>query len=139
MRNINFIKWIMKSNIRRWVLFLPISMICTLIASILWMILNQISMDRLMISTESFAYNIYYMPTSGIIAGFIFIYIGGYIAPLTKIGLILFALHLIYCCMSIYNYIFRFGQPDYWMVLFYIFCIVGSLVALIYLKNEFKE
>ncbi len=139
MEKLIFVKWIMESNFRRWVLFFPFSVICTLIASILWMLLTKISLGRILISSESFSYNLYFMPTSGLIAGYVFIYTGGYVAPHYKITLLLFGVHFLYCVLAIYNYAFRFNSPDYWMIVYFFSCLVSSIIALDNLKIQFKK
>jgi hypothetical protein len=131
------LKWIMETNLRRWLLFLPLSIVSALLGNILWEFINQISMGR-MISTDSFLYNLYNMPVSGIITGFIFVYVGGYIAPHRNTIIFLVSIVIITSLASILGDIFVFKSPDYWMCLFCIFHIIGAFIGRSYLNNGKK-
>lgn len=138
MSDYKIVKWIMETNLKRWLLFLPISFVSAFLVGFIWEIINRISMGRL-ISTESFLYNMYNMPISGLITGFIFIYVGGYIAPHKVVSIFLLGLIIIVCVLLLFGNIFMFEKTDYWICLYSIFIIIGSFIARNYLKNERKE
>ena len=129
------ISWIMKTKFRRWVLFLPIAIILSLLSNIIWETLNAISMGR-MISTDSFLYNIYNIPISGLLAGFIFVYVGGYIAPNKYGRIFLIILIIILSLLVAIRDIRMVDNMDYWTSLFSIFLVIGAFSAQNYLKNE---
>jgi hypothetical protein len=137
MDNSKILKWIMETNLRRWLLFLPLSTVSALLGNIVWEIINQISMGR-MISTESFLYNLYNMPVSGIITGFIFVYVGGYIAPHRNTIIFLVSFVIFTSLASLLGDIFVFKSPDYWMYLFNLFQIIGAFIGRSYLNNGKK-
>ena len=131
------LKWIMGTDLRRWLLFLPLSIVSALLGNLIWEIINRISMGR-MISTDSFLYNLYNMPISGIITGFIFVYVGGYISPHKNAKIFLLIIALILSLMVLLGNIFVFKNTDYWIVLFNIFLVIGSFMGHNYLKDEGK-
>jgi len=131
------LKWIMETNLRRWLLFLPLSIVSALLGNIVWEFINLISMGR-MISIESFLYNIYNKPISGIITGFIFVYVGGYIAPHRDTRIFLLSIVIIMSLLTLFGDIFVLESPDYWGWLFSIFLIVGSFIGRNYLNNGEK-
>ncbi len=125
--------WIMKNNLRRWILFLPLSILCVILGGLVWDILDAISIGKL-ISVTSFAYKIYHIPLWGMIAGFIFVYVGGYIAPHNMVKTILLGMLITICLLS--GIIQFFVYAGYWQCLLNLFIIVGGFIGHNYLNNK---
>lgn len=130
------IEWIMENNLRRWVFFLPLSVIGAFLITVIWEIINQITIARMGSVRSSFLYNLYYMPISGIIAGFTFTYIGGYIAPNKSIKKILLGFIIVIGLITISNNFFIKKDTNYWVCINGIFMVIGAFIANSYLKNE---
>ena len=129
--------WIMETNLRRWLLFLPLAIFSAFLGNIIWEFTNRISMGS-MISTKSFLYNLYNMPATGLIVGIIFVYVGGYIAPHRAATIFLVSIVIIMSLATLIGNLFMFPQTDYWLCLFSIFLIVGALIGRNGLNDEEK-
>ena len=134
MNDNKILKWIMETNLRRWLLFIPLSVVSSFLGSVIWKIFNRYSMGR-MISTDSLLYNLYDVPISGIIFGFIFVYVGGYIAPNRHVVLFLVSIVIVFSLASLFVNIFLSKNIDYWTCLSGIFFLIGGLMGGKYLKN----
>ena len=131
------VKWIMETDLRRWILFLPLSIVCSSLGNLVWKFLELITLG-IMISPESFSFRLSEKLGSGIIFGFLFVYVGGYIAPHKDVKIFLLSLAVILSLMALYRNIFMFESPDYWMCLYFVFVVVGAFLGRKYLNDDGK-
>ena len=127
-------RWnIVNSKIIRWIFFIPISVACAILVTMLWDFINRISLDRV-IPINGFMFNLYSIITSGIITGFILVYVGNIIAPYKGAKTVLITLTIIISLITLLSNIFM--PIDYWRSLNAVFLVIGSFMARSYLKEE---
>lgn len=132
------IKWIMETDLRRWLLFLPLAFISAALSDVIWGILYGISMNRSGISADSFIYKVCNVPISAIITSSILVYVGSYIAPHQRVKIFLFCLVSIMGLLLIFGNLFVLEITNYWSCLYGVFMIVGAFVGDSYI-SEYKE
>ena len=123
------INWITATKLRRWMLFFPIAFICMLLANIFLEIINRLTIEGRIFSSDGILFNFYNMTTAGLVSGYVLIYVGGYIAPSKKGITILKALLIISAIMVITGNLFLFDDKDYWICLYVIFTLIGVFLA----------
>lgn len=120
--------WIMQNNLRRWLLFLPASIICAFIVALIIEIIAGIVFTQGNGSIADFIGNLFRYVFEGFFCGLIFTYVGGYIAP-NKVGRILLITILIGLALIQIFSIFTLNQIDYWTILFSVLLLTGGYVA----------
>lgn len=129
--------WIMKRPWVRWIIFLPAAFLSWIIGSFLWIIFYTIVWGKI-IGSDNILSKIFKYPLNGIIISFIFVYVGVYIVPKKKktVSIILVILVIIESIISQLSQIFIDQKVDYWMVLFSVFSIFGSIISHKYIKSK---
>lgn len=120
------IEWfIMRNNISRWLLFLPISILSSFIVSFLVQLIINIAFSYYGIYDDAklFRYII-----EGFFCGFTLMYVAGYIAP-NKIGKIIILLILLSLCVIQIISIFINNNNDYMLLLYGALLLLGAYIA----------
>lgn len=130
------IDWIMESESKRWILFFPLALICMFLSNVATELINWLFIRERIFSSEGVFYNFYNMTISGLITGYVFIYVGGYISPKKSGITFLKTLLIIISVITIIGNVFMFEDKDYWICLFVIFTLIGGQLAQNSLENK---
>ena len=117
----------------RWIFFIPLSVICAILSGMLWDFINRITLG-VMMPVNGFMFNLYSITTSGIITGFILVYVGHVIAPYKGVKTILLIIAIIVSSVTLLNNVFK--SIDYWRSLNAVFSVIGAFMARNYLNEE---
>jgi hypothetical protein len=123
----------MKNSLIRWVLFLPTSIVITIIAGRLLDLINEISFSRIGIHTSSIFYSIYSAITIGTAYGCSFVYIGTFIVPKFKKQTALFltiTINLI--CIFL---LIKYYRNDFKILIFFLMYFSISLSSFLTYSN----
>jgi hypothetical protein len=114
------VKWIMSSNIKRWLLFLPLALLSAIIVSFIHQFLFTLAFD--VESTKSgIWYYLLFIPTNALLTGASLIYVATFIVPIKNTSIILITFLIIF---FIFGEFINDGLLEYG-----IFYILGSLLG----------
>jgi len=129
-------EWFISKPVVRWILFFPIAWISSIIGNLLWELLSRIIF--IFMPTDSLFFKIFNYSFSGLFTGIIFMYVGVYIAPAKKksISILLLILTILHSFITIFDVFFIYLEKDYWIILFAIFLIFGSVFSFLIINEK---
>ncbi len=108
--------WIMSNKIRRWILFLPLAFIASILAGWIFYSINIMTMGRY-IKIDSLFFQVYDIFFSNFIRGFVFSFVGIYIAPFKKVNVFFIFLTTLICTGFIYMTFYFYPLANWWFLL----------------------
>lgn len=134
MKNKSIIEWIKNRPTLRWIIFIPVAAISVLIINIIWILFNSLTASFIF-PRGGFVHNLFHFGVSGMITGFVTIYVSVLVVPTKKysVSIILLTIIVIFSCLLILMYI---ASKDYWMLFSILTIIIGSFMAHYYLKGD---
>lgn len=120
-------------NLLCWLLFLPASILVTVIATRLLSYFNDFSMYRMGYSDSSLFSRFYEAISNGVVTGYVFVFIGAFIVPKHKkhIAVLLALIINIYLVKEL---VLKYSSLDsttaFYAILFIIITLISSLMAM---------
>jgi len=130
--NINLL---LKNNIIRWVVFIPIALLSAIISSTIIIYLDKITLVKT-IEIGSFTFKLIDYMTQGLVFGFVFVYVGGIILPHKSNKIIIFTIYILYLILG---FISSIKYHDYWLLYFDIFSFIGAFFGSKALEKRKKD
>jgi hypothetical protein len=129
-------------NILSWLLFLPSSILVTIIAIKLLGYFNDFSMYRMGYSDSSIFNKFYEAISTGIVNGYVFVFIGSFIVPKYKkqVAVILALMINIFLIKEfVSQYSSLNSGESFYFILFLIMALISSLMAMFGVINPDSE
>lgn len=118
----------MQNTVRRWFLFLPVTILCTFLIALIIEIIASVIFANLGASPDDSIFKFFRYVFEGFFCGFVFLFIGGYIAP-NKAGRILLLTIQTFLFLINLVSIFTSNHSDYWNLLFSVLLLIGGYLA----------